>query len=140
YVVASVHSRFSLEEEAQTARMVRAVSHPRTTILGHLTGRLLLSRKGYALDVETVLRACAEHGVAVEINADPHRLDLDWRWHQRGLELGCLFSINPDAHTISELDLVRWGVLQARKGWIPPDRVVNTLDRAQVTRHPANPR
>jgi DNA polymerase (family 10) len=75
------------------------VSHPRTTILGHMTGRQLLRRPGYEVDIEEILEACAIHGVAVEINAHPWRLDLDWRWHGRALDLGCVMSINPDAHS-----------------------------------------
>ena len=127
FVVASVHSRFGLDPKTQTERIVRAVSNPFTTILGHMTGRLLRRREGYQIDIEKVLTVCAEQGVAVEINANPHRLDPDWRWHRRGLELGCMFSINPDAHTIEELDLTSWGVLVARKGGISPDRVLNCL-------------
>ncbi|PSC03286.1 DNA polymerase/3'-5' exonuclease PolX [Alsobacter soli] len=125
YVVASVHSRFRLSEEEQTERVIRAVRNPFTTVLGHMTGRLLKSRQGYDVDVPRVLAACAEAGVAVEINANPHRLDLDWRWHRTALELGCLFSINPDAHSAEELDLTAWGVSMARKGGIGPDRVLN---------------
>src|SRR5215204_4693680 len=83
---------------------------------------MLMRRAGYELDVEQILRACARYGVAVEINANPHRLDLDWRWHRRALELGCMMSINPDAHSIQELDLTRWGVLMARKGGVPGQR------------------
>jgi DNA polymerase (family 10) len=93
-----------------------------------MTGRQLLRRSGYEVDVEKVLKACANHGVAVEVNANPWRLDLDWRCHQRGLELGGMFSINPDAHSIAELELMRWGVAMARKGGVSPDRVVNALD------------
>ena len=126
FVVASVHSRFRLDTEAQTARIVRAVSNPYTTILGHLTGRLLLRREGYGVDIEEVLSACAQYGVAVEINANPHRLDLDWRWHRRAVELGCMLSINPDAHSADELDLTRWGVAIARKGGVSK-RVLNCL-------------
>ena len=141
FVVASVHSRFGLHAKAQTERIVRAVSNPFTTILGHMTGRLLRRREGYQVDIERILTACAEGGVAVEIKANPHRLDLDWRWHRRGLELGCMFSINPDAHTIDELDLTSWGVLAARKGGVPPDRVLNclssnALERFLRDRHP----
>jgi len=88
-------------------------------------GRQLLRRPGYEFDIDGVLAACAKHRVAVEINANPWRLDLDWRWHRRALELGCLFSINPDAHSTSELDLTRWGVLIARKGGIPKERILN---------------
>jgi DNA polymerase (family X) len=127
FVVASVHSRFRLDRETQTARIIRAVQSPFTTILGHMTGRQLLRRPGYALDVEKVLAACARAGVAVEINANPWRLDLDWRWHGRALELGCMMSINPDAHSISELDLTHWGVEMARKGGVPKERVLNCL-------------
>ena len=128
FVVASVHSRFRLDRETQTARVIRAVQSPFTTILGHMTGRQLLRRPGYALDVEKVLAACAHAGVAVEINANPWRLDLDWRWHQSALELGCTMSINPDAHSISELDLTHWGVEMARKGGVPKERVLNCLE------------
>jgi DNA polymerase (family 10) len=132
YVVASIHSRFKLDPERQTERMIKAVANPHTTILGHLTGRLLLRREGYQLDIDAVLRACAEHGVAVEINANPHRLDLDWRWYRRALELGCMLSINPDAHSVEELELTRWGVRVARKGWVPKERVLNCLDRREL--------
>src|SRR3954447_14607553 len=133
FVVASVHSRFRLDAKTQTDRIVQAVSNPFTTILGHLTGRMLLRRPGYEVDIDAILNACAEHGVAVEVNANPHRLDLDWRWHGRALELGCMFSINPDAHSIDELNLTRWGVLMARKGGIPPERMLNSLDLKGIT-------
>ena len=128
FVVASVHGRFKLDRKDQTERIVRAVSNPHTTILGHMTGRLLLRRPGYEVDIERILSACGEHGVAVEINANPWRLDLDWRWHQRALELGCLMSINPDAHSTDEIDLTHWGVEMARKGGVPKERVINCLD------------
>jgi DNA polymerase (family 10) len=134
FIVASVHGRFRMEREAQTQRLLRAVANPFVTILGHMTGRLLLRRPGYEIDVERVLAACAQHGVAIEINANPWRLDLDWRWHQLGLELGCTFSINPDAHSIAEIDLVHWGVSMARKGGVSADRVLNTLDLAAFCR------
>jgi DNA polymerase (family 10) len=130
FVVASVHGQFRKDRASQTERILRAVANPYTTILGHMTGRQLLRRPGYDIDVERILAMCAEHGVAVEINANPWRLDLDWRWHQRGLELGCLFSINPDAHSISEIDLTKWGVTMARKGRVSSDRVLNALDLA----------
>ena len=87
FVVASVHGRFKLDRKEQTERILRAVSNPHTTILGHMTGRQLLRRPGYEVDIERILSACAKNGVAVEINANPWRLDLDWRWHQRALEL-----------------------------------------------------
>jgi DNA polymerase (family 10) len=92
-----------------------------------MTGRQLLRRHGYDIDIERVLQACASHGVAVEINGNPIRLDLDWRWHRRAIELGCLFSINPDPHSVAEIDLVRWGVEVARKGAVPREFVLNAL-------------
>lgn len=130
FVVASVHGRFKLDRKGQTERIIRAVSNPHTTILGHMTGRQLLRRPGYEVDIERILSACAKHRVAVEINANPWRLDLDWRWHQRAIELGCLMSINPDAHSTDEIDLTHWGVEMARKGGVPKERVLNCLDLA----------
>ena len=135
FVVASIHGRFKLDRKAQTDRLLKAVSNPQTTILGHMTGRQLLRRLGYDIDVEKVLRACAKHGVAVEINAHPWRLDLDWRWHQKALDCGCIFSINPDAHSIRELDHMHWGVEMARKGGVSPDRVLNAMPLAKLQRH-----
>lgn len=130
-VIASVHSQFRLGQAEQTARILKAIANPHTTILGHVTGRQLLKRPGYEVDMEQILKACATHGVAIEINANPWRLDLDWRWCERGLELGCLFSINPDAHSTDEIDNVGWGVLMARKGAVPKDRVLNSLNLQQ---------
>ena len=127
FVVASVHGQFKLDREQQTARILRAVQNPFTTILGHMTGRQLLRRPGYDVDIERILQACAADAVAVEINANPWRLDLDWRWHPRALELGCMMSINPDAHSTDEIDLTHWGVEMARKGGVPPERVLNCL-------------
>ena len=129
FVVASVHGRFKMDRAEQTERIIRAVSNPYTTILGHMTGRQLLRRPGYDIDIEKVLGACAEHGVVVEINANPWRLDLDWRWHETALNLGCLMSINPDAHSTRELDLTRWGVEMARKGGVPKDKILNCLSK-----------
>jgi DNA polymerase (family 10) len=108
-------------------RIIKAIENPFTTILGHMTGRQLLRRPGYEVDAEEILKACAANGVAVEVNANPWRLDLDWRWHQKALELGCLMSINPDAHSIAEIDLTKWGVAMARKGGVPKERVLNCL-------------
>jgi DNA polymerase (family X) len=135
FVVASVHSRFKLDRKEQTQRIIAAVSNPFTTILGHPTGRQLLRRPGYDADVDAILMACAKHGVAVEINGNPYRLDLDWRWHRRALELGCLLSINPDAHSIAELDLVKWGVAVARKGGVSRGGVLNCMSRPAISAH-----
>jgi len=127
FVVASVHGQFRKEKKEQTERILRAVANPFVTILGHMTGRQLLRRPGYDVDIENILRSCAKHHVAVEINANPWRLDLDWRWHGRALELGCMMSVNPDAHSTSEIDLTHWGVEMARKGGVPADRVINAM-------------
>jgi DNA polymerase (family 10) len=135
FVVASVHSRFRLDPKEQTRRIVNAIANPYTTILGHMTGRQLLRRPGYEVDVETVLKACARHSVAVEINANPWRLDLDWRWHRRALELGCMLSVNPDAHSTDEIDLTHWGVEMARKGGVPAARVLNCMPLAVFRRY-----
>jgi DNA polymerase (family X) len=135
FVVVSIHGRFKLERKAQTDRLLRAISNPRTTVLGHMTGRQLQRRPGYDIDVEKVLRACARYGVAVEINAHPWRLDLDWRWHQAALDFGCMMSINPDAHSIPELDHMHWGVEMARKGGVPANRVLNAMTLSEITQH-----
>jgi DNA polymerase (family X) len=130
-VIASVHSKFRMGRQEQTDRIVKAVENPHTTILGHVTGRQLLRRPGYEVDMERILLACAKHGVAVEINAHPWRLDMDWRWCERALELGCMFSINPDAHSTGEIDNIQWGVLMARKGAVSKERVLNALGLAE---------
>ena len=135
FVVASVHSGFRRSTAEQTARIIKAVSNPHTTILGHVTGRLLLRRPGYEVDIDAVLQACAAYGVAVEINCNPNRMELDWRWHRRAVELGCLLSINPDAHSIRELQLVRWGVRIARKGGLTEQNVLNALSVSQLLQH-----
>lgn len=134
YVIGSVHSNFNLSADAMTERFLRAMENPYLTMLGHLTGRLLLSRKAYALDVPRVLEAAAERGIAVEINADPRRLDLGWE-NWRGTErLGLFTAINPDAHSVRSLDVVEYGIAMARKGGIEPGRVVNTWTLPQVRR------
>lgn len=126
YVVASVHQNFGLAREAQTERIIRAVRNEHVDILGHATGRLLLRRPGYDVDVERVVAACAETGTVIEINANPRRLDLDWRWLTRAKELACRFAIDPDAHSSDGFDDVRFGVTMARKAGLSADDVVNT--------------
>lgn len=135
FVVASIHGRFKLDRKAQTERLLRAISNRHTTILGHMTGRQLQRRPGYDLEIEKVLRACAKNDVAVEINAHPWRLDLDWRWHQSAIDFGCTLSINPDAHSIRELDHMHWGVEMARKGGVSADRVLNAMTLDDITRY-----
>jgi len=131
-VVASVHSRFTLDRRAMTARILRALDDPRVTILGHPTGRLLLRRPPYAVDVEAVLEKAAAVGVAVELNADPHRLDLDWRWCQVAKRLGCTIAVGPDAHSTAGLDVMEIGIAIARKGWLEAAEVLNTGDVDRV--------
>ncbi len=125
FVVASVHTGMSMTEKEATARIVTAVENPHTTILGHATGRLLLSREGYPLDHRRVIKACAEHGVAIELNANPYRLDLDWRFVREAIEAGVLISINADAHSVEALGHLRWGVAAARKGWLTAAQCLN---------------
>ncbi|GMA14418.1 DNA polymerase/3'-5' exonuclease PolX [Deinococcus metallilatus] len=130
YVVASVHSHFTLDAGRQTDRLVRAVSHPLITILGHPTGRLLLRRPGYALDLDAVLAAAAGSGTVVEINANPARLDLDWRFALRWRDR-LTFAINTDAHVPAGLGDTRYGVAVARKAGLTPEKVVNTLGQEE---------
>lgn len=132
FVIASVHSQFRTPAAEMTRRIVRAVSHPRTRVLGHPTGRLLLSREGYTFDLDEVFRACRENDVAIEINAWPNRLDLDWRHARRLRDAGVKACINPDAHRTSELAFVSYGAAMARKAWLGPDDVINTRDAAGV--------
>ena len=131
-VVASIHSRFGLSREEQTARLVRAVRNPRVSVLGHPTGRLLLSRDGVAVDIEAVIDAAAESGCALEINCSPQRLDLDWRHCRRAVERGVLLSIDPDAHSVAELGLVPLGVGIARKGWVTPAATLNAKSAEEL--------
>jgi DNA polymerase (family 10) len=125
FVVASIHSHFQLSPAEQTARLIRALENPYTSILGHPTGRLLLQRDGYNPDLEAVIDRAGELGVAIELNADPHRFDLDWRLHRRAVEHGVLIPIDPDAHTPEGLRYLRYGVGIGRKGWLTPADVLN---------------
>ncbi|MBY0528154.1 MAG: DNA polymerase/3'-5' exonuclease PolX [Gemmataceae bacterium] len=134
YVVASVHTHFGLAEPEMTARIVRAVSHPRVTMLGHMTGRLLLKRDGYKVDTEAVFKAAAEHGTMIEINAHPMRLDMDWIHAKRAKALGVQLVINPDAHATEEIAYYRYGVDVARRGWVEKKEVFNTKTTAQVAK------
>jgi DNA polymerase (family 10) len=115
-VIASVHSNIYMKEDKAMQRLIKAIENPYTTILGHPTGRLLLSRNGYPIDHKKIIDACAANKVAIEINANPHRLDLDWQWISYAMEKGVLLSVNPDAHSIAGLYDIRYGVLAAQKG------------------------
>lgn len=126
FVIGSIHSAFGQDEPAQTARLIRAMQNPSLTFIGHMTGRLLLSRAGYRVNVPAVMDVAAELGVAIEINADPHRLDLDWRHWREGKRRGIRTAINPDAHSARSLDVVEYGICMARKGWLERSDVTNT--------------
>jgi DNA polymerase (family 10) len=132
YVVASVHNAFTLPEDKMTARIIRAVENPNITMLGHITGRLLLTRKPYAVDVPKVIDACATNLTIIEINANPKRLDMDWRWWKHAKEKGVKCSINPDAHHTSQLQYLKYGVNIAQKGWLTSNDVINCLSLKEV--------
>jgi len=129
FVIASVHSAFHLPRAEQTARLVRAVKNPRVTMLGHATGRLLLARAGFDVDLAAVLAAAGEAGCGVELNASPYRLDLDWRQGHAARAAGIFTSINPDAHDVAGLEDVSWGLLAARKAGFSAAEVLNAESR-----------
>src|SRR5215471_6230808 len=132
FVVASIHSQFNLSPQEQTERMLRAIANPYVDIIGHPTGRILLGREGYTLDLEAVIDAAAAHGVCIEINAHPSRLDLDWRLLHRGRDRGMKIPVDPDAHALTGLDDMRYGIGVARKGWLRREDVLNTLASEEI--------
>ena len=132
YVVASVHASFTQPQSEMTARLVRAMSNPYVTMLGHMSGRLLLSREAYAVDVAAVIDAAADTKTVIELNANPRRLDMDWRWWPLAKEKGVLTSINPDAHHVSQLQYLWNGIGIARKGWLSAREVINTLPLGKI--------
>ena len=134
YVVASVHSSFNLPREEMTKRLVKAASNPRVTMIGHPTGRLLLARDGYAVDLDAVIDAAAASGTMIEINANPHRLDLDAPHCRRARQKGVTIVINPDAHSVGGLDDLEYGVSVARRGWLTKKDVLNTGSLATMVR------
>ncbi|MCB0305887.1 MAG: PHP domain-containing protein, partial [Calditrichaeota bacterium] len=131
-VIASIHSKFGMTRDEATRRLIRAMENPYVTVLGHPTGRLLLAREGYAIDHHAVIDAAAELGVCIEINANPRRLDLDWRFLKYAKEKRVQIAISPDAHRIEGYDDVRYGVGIARKGWLEKDDVLNTRTAEEV--------
>ena len=134
YVVVSVHSAMTQSEEEMTRRIIRAIEHPRATMLGHATGRILLRREGYKVNLAKVIDAAIANRVIVELNAHPNRLDMDWRHWRRAADRGLMTSINPDAHEAAGLTHVAEGVRVARKGWLTREQVFNTRDLAGVAR------
>ncbi|WP_262384043.1 helix-hairpin-helix domain-containing protein [Hymenobacter lutimineralis] len=132
FVVASVHSNLKMDERKATARILRAIENPYTTMLGHPTGRLLLRREGYPLNHKAVIDACAQHNVIIEINANPWRLDLDWRWVRYALAQGVQLSINPDAHHTNGYADMRYGVLMGRKGGLTKAMTFNAKPAEEV--------
>ncbi len=124
-VVASVHSKFKMTERDMTARIIKALRNKYVTMLGHPTGRLILAREGYPVNLEEILEFCAGEGVMIEVNAHPFRLDLDWRYIKKAVDLGVMLSINPDAHKLEELENIRYGVGITRKGWATPRDIIN---------------
>ncbi len=133
FIIASVHSNLKMEEAKATQRIITAVENPYTTMLGHPTGRLLLSREGYPLDHKKVIDACAANGVTIELNANPYRLDIDWTWIPYALEKGVKISINPDAHSKEGIHDIRFGVLAARKGGLTKENCINCLSVSDFT-------
>jgi len=134
FVVVSIHGQMSMPREKMTDRICKALEHPAATIFAHPSGRLLLKRDPYELDYDRVFKTAAEHRVAIEINANPHRLDLDWRYIKQAKRAGCFFSVNPDAHHTSGIENIKYGIGIARKGWLGPGDVINTFTLAKFRR------
>ena len=134
FVVASIHSRFGMDGTTMTDRILEAVRNPATRFLGHATGRLLLGRPAYACDLDRIIEEAARHDVAIEINANPHRLDIDWRWGPKLRATKARVAINPDAHSVGELANTRFGVTMARKALLPTAAVVNARSVRDVDR------
>ncbi len=132
FVIASIHSRFQMDREAMTERLIRAVENPATTMLGHLTGRILLGRKGYDIDFDRVFEACAKHGVSIELNSHPSRLDVDWRHGEKLRKLGIPISLNPDAHERDGFNDIRYGVDMARKACLPKSQIINSWNVEEI--------
>nr|HRJ74008.1 PHP domain-containing protein [Terrimicrobiaceae bacterium] len=132
YVVASVHASFTVGEAEMTRRIIRAMTNPHVTMLGHLTGRLLLTREPYAVNIPAVIEAAADTGTIIELNANSRRLDMDWRWWPLAREKGVKCAINPDAHSVAGLQELVFGIGAARKGWLTREDVVNTLPLGKI--------
>lgn len=132
FAVASVHNVLNLDEDTMTRRIIRAMESPHITMLGHLTGRMLLRRDGYAVNHEKIIDCAAETRTVIELNCNPKRFDMDWRWWHRARDKGVLCSINPDAHSVNQLQFLRFGASVARKGWLRRQDVINTRPLAEI--------
>ncbi|MBP6624525.1 MAG: DNA polymerase/3'-5' exonuclease PolX, partial [Chitinophagaceae bacterium] len=130
-VITSIHQNLKMTEDKAMERLLEAIKNPYTRILGHPTGRLLLSRKAYPIDHKKIIHACKEYQVAIEINANPRRLDIDWRWINYAIEQGVLLSINPDAHSLKGIDDIRFGVLAAQKALLTSAHNLSSFSLAQ---------
>jgi DNA polymerase (family 10) len=133
FVIGSVHSRLSMSKEDATKRIITALKNPYLTVLGHMTGRLLLGRSGYELNIDEVIKTAARNKKVIEINANPHRLDMDWRYLRKAKSAGVKFMIGPDAHSISGLDDFKYGIFIARKGWLTKEDIINSMNIAEVS-------
>lgn len=131
-VIISIHQQLKMDESTATRRLIKAIENPYTTILGHMTGRQLLIRPGYPVNIIKVIDACAANNVVIEINANPYRLDMDWSHIPCALNKGVMISVNPDAHSISEIDNIRWGVSAARKGGLTRKMTWNAMGLREV--------
>jgi DNA polymerase (family 10) len=140
FVVASIHSGFKMTADKATERLIKAIESPFTTILGHLTGRLLLRREGYPVYIDKIIDACAQNGVVIEINANAWRLELDWRHVHKALDKGVMLSINPDSHSRDSLMDIQWGVAVGRKGGLTAKNTLNTMSVLEISQYFLNRR
>jgi DNA polymerase (family 10) len=120
-----------MDEDKAMMRLMGAIKNPYVTILGHMTGRRLLKRRGYPVDHKAIINACAAHDVVIEINSSPQRLDIDWRWIDYALEKGLTLSINPDAHSIDEFQYIKYGALVGQKGGLTKERNLSSFNREE---------
>lgn len=135
FTIASVHSSFKMDENKMTERIIKAINNKYVTILGHPTGRLLLSREPFKINMNEIIKACVSSKVILEINANPHRLDMDWRLLKGAKEEGCKFVICPDAHRLEGINDIKYGVNTARKGWLEKGDIVNTMSASDFLKH-----
>jgi len=135
FVVASIHSGLSMDKTKATERLITAIANPFTTILGHMTGRILLQRIGYPVDHEAIINACAEFGVIIEINSHPKRLDIDWRWVHKALDKGVMLSVNPDAHEVAGYQDMYYGVCTGRKGGLTKEQTLNAMSLEKISKY-----